>query len=122
MSLERIVRTISGRLSLRQPQTESLSILHNALEAVPDLRDSHARSPDELKAMQKTLSSQFPTLTDFEREFPSMCFALATTGVGKWRLMAAFISYLCAAQKIVLRSISLISALLSAPNQEYPDF
>ena len=69
-------------MSLRQPQTESLGILHNALEAVPDLRDSHARSPDELKAMQKALSSQFPTLTDFEREFPSMCFALAT-GVGK---------------------------------------
>lgn len=96
MSLERIVRTISGRLSLRQPQTESLGILHNALEAVPDLRDADARSPDELEAMQRSLSNQFPTLTDFEREFPSMCFALAT-GVGKTRLMGAFISYLYAA-------------------------
>lgn len=93
---ERVARSISGRLSLRQPQTESLDILHNALEAVPALRDSRARSPDELKAMQAALASQFPTLTDFEREFPSMCFALAT-GVGKTRLMGAFISYLYAA-------------------------
>ena len=96
MSLEKIVQAIAGRLSLRQPQTESLEILHKALEAVPALRDSHARSADELKAMQAALTSQFPTLTDFEREFPSMCFALAT-GVGKTRLMGAFISYLYAA-------------------------
>jgi type III restriction enzyme len=93
---ERVARSIAGRLSLRQPQTDSLDILHNALESVPALRDSHARSPDELKAMQTALASQFPTLTDFEREFPSMCFALAT-GVGKTRLMGAFISYLYAA-------------------------
>jgi type III restriction enzyme len=91
-----LVKHITGRLSLRQPQTDSLEILHNALEAVPALRDSHARSQDELKAMQTALASQFPTLTDFEREFPSMCFALAT-GVGKTRLMGAFISYLNAA-------------------------
>ena len=93
---EKVARSIAGRLSLRQPQTESLDILHNALESVPALRDSHARSPDELKAMQTALASQFSTLTDFEREFPSMCFALAT-GVGKTRLMGAFISYLYAA-------------------------
>jgi type III restriction enzyme len=93
---EKVVRSIAGRLSLRQPQTASLEILHKSLEAVPALRNSQARSPEELKAMQAALTSQFPTLTDFEREFPSMCFALAT-GVGKTRLMGAFISYLYAA-------------------------
>jgi type III restriction enzyme len=96
MSIEKVARSIAGRLSLRQPQTESLEILHNALESVPALRNSLARSPDELKAMQKALAGHFSTLTDFEREFPSMCFALAT-GVGKTRLMGAFISYLYAA-------------------------
>ena len=35
----------------------------------------------------------YPQVEDFEREFPSLCFALAT-GVGKTRLMGAFISYL----------------------------
>ena len=37
------------------------------------------------------IKSEFPTVTDFEREFPSFCFALAT-GVGKTRLMGAFIT------------------------------
>ena len=45
------------------------------------------------------LKAQFPTLQDFERDFPSMCFALAT-GVGKTRLMGAFISYLFQAHGI----------------------
>ena len=39
------------------------------------------------------IRSEFPSVADFEREFPSLCFALAT-GVGKTRLMGAFISYL----------------------------
>jgi type III restriction enzyme len=96
MSLENIVRSVSGRLSLREPQAESLRRLHWAVDQVPALRDPKARSAEELKAMQDALQGQFPTLTDFEREFPSMCFALAT-GVGKTRLMGAFISYLHAA-------------------------
>ena len=32
-------------------------------------------------------------ITDFERDFPSVCFALAT-GIGKTRLMGAFITYM----------------------------
>ena len=41
----------------------------------------------------ETIKSEFPTVEDFERDFPSLCFAIAT-GVGKTRLMGAFISYL----------------------------
>jgi type III restriction enzyme len=47
----------------------------------------------------EALKGLFPTLQDFEREFPSLCFALAT-GVGKTRLMGAFISYLYQAHGI----------------------
>jgi len=96
MSLDNIARSISGRLSLREPQIESLQKLAAAIEAVPSLRDHNARSPEELAAMIEALKAQFDTLTDFERDFPSFCFALAT-GVGKTRLMGAFISYLHAA-------------------------
>lgn len=96
MSLGNIVHSVAGRLSLRAPQSESLERLHKALESVPALRDSNARSPDDLAAMIQALATQFPHLSDFEREFPSLCFALAT-GVGKTRLMGAFISYLHAA-------------------------
>ena len=39
------------------------------------------------------IRSEFPSALGFEREFPSLCFALAT-GVGKTRLMGAFISFL----------------------------
>jgi len=89
-------RSIAGRLSLREPQWESLQKLVEAINNVPALRDHQARSPEELAAMIEALKGQFDTLSDFERYFPSFCFALAT-GVGKTRLMGAFISYLHAA-------------------------
>jgi len=96
MSIEGVVRSVSGRLSLRDPQAESLRRLASSLEAVPAMRDSRARSPEDLAQMIEALKAQFPKLSDFERDFPSLCFALAT-GVGKTRLMGAFISYLHAA-------------------------
>ncbi len=97
MSLDNIARSVAGRLSLREPQAESLRKLAAALEAVPGLRDHQARSVEELATMVEALKAQFPNdlanFADFERDFPSLCFALAT-GVGKTRLMGAFISYL----------------------------
>ena len=51
------------------------------------------RHEQDLSAILGSLKAEFPMLEDFEREFPSLCFALAT-GVGKTRLMGAFISYL----------------------------
>ena len=99
MNLDATVRSVSGRLTLREPQAESLRKLAAALEAVPGLRDHRARSPEELAAMIEALKAMFPKLSDFERDFPSLCFALAT-GVGKTRLMGAFISYLNSAYEI----------------------
>ena len=80
---------INGRLSLRAPQAESLAKLKQALDAVPEM----AQKDRDVAAVLNTLKAEFPTLEDFEREFPSLCFALAT-GVGKTRLMGAFIAYL----------------------------
>lgn len=90
----RVQNHIAGRLSLRAPQAESLSRLACMLEAAPELLD-HEREgePGSLATILATLKAQFPTLEDFERDFPSLCFALAT-GVGKTRLMGAFIAYL----------------------------
>ena len=81
------VNAIAGRLSLRPPQRRSLEILDRITEIAPPSKDPDAA------AQLSTVQSEFPTVTDFEREFPSLCFALAT-GVGKTRLMGAFISYL----------------------------
>jgi len=70
-------------------QSESLHKLAQAIDATPDFL-AHER---DVNAVLAALKAEFATLEDFEREFPSLCFALAT-GVGKTRLMGAFISYL----------------------------
>jgi len=85
----RVQNHVAGRLSLRPPQAESLAKLKQALDAAPDLLGHE----QDVAAILSTLKAEFPTLEDFEREFPSLCFALAT-GVGKTRLMGAFIAYL----------------------------
>ena len=85
----RVLHAVTGRLSLRPPQAESLIKLGRALDAAPELL-GHER---DVSAILSTLKAEFSTLEDFEREFPSLCFALAT-GVGKTRLMGAFIAYL----------------------------
>jgi len=81
------VNAIAGRLSLRPPQRRSLEILDRITEIAPPQKEI------DLGGALAAISSEFPSVTDFEREFPSLCFALAT-GVGKTRLMGAFISYL----------------------------
>ena len=85
----RVLHAVTGRLSLRPPQEESLKRLAHAVGVAPELL-SHDR---DVAAILSTLKAEFPTLEDFERDFPSLCFALAT-GVGKTRLMGAFIAYL----------------------------
>lgn len=85
----RIQNHVTGRLSLRPPQADSLGALVRALDAAPEMLGKQR----DVSAILSTLKAQFPTLEDFEREFPSLCFALAT-GVGKTRLMGAFIAYL----------------------------
>lgn len=84
---DRIVRTISQRLSLRKPQAESLEILADVLGKVVLSKGGDAA------AALETIRDSYPSVESFEREFPSLCFALAT-GVGKTRLMGAFIAYL----------------------------
>lgn len=85
--MNRNVNAIAGRLSLRAPQRESLETLHRITEIAPP------RKSGDRDALLAAISSEFPTVADFERDFVSLCFALAT-GVGKTRLMGAFIAYL----------------------------
>ena len=85
--MNRHVNAIASRLSLRPPQYESLAILDRMTEISPPGKNT------DIAAVLETIRSEFPSVSDFEREFPSLCFALAT-GVGKTRLMGAFISFL----------------------------
>ena len=84
---DRTVRTISQRLSLRKPQVDSLEILADVASRI-----ALSKGGDPATALA-AIRDFYPSVTEFEREFPSLCFALAT-GVGKTRLMGAFISYL----------------------------
>ena len=84
---KRIVNIVSSRLSLRKPQRDSLEILARVLELNPPVKGG-----DLVKELAK-IQTEFPHVLDFDRDFVSLCFALAT-GVGKTRLMGAFISLL----------------------------
>jgi type III restriction enzyme len=111
--MNRHVNAISGRLSLRQPQRDSLEILDRLCEILPPKPNSNR---DTALA---TIQSEYPTVTDFEREFPSLCFSLAT-GVGKTRLMGAFITYLHLAHGI--KNFFVLAPNLTIYNKLIADF
>lgn len=106
-------KQISGGLSLRKPQVESLEVLRDVTELVKpepgiDLKDALSR-----------IQSRFPSVKDFEREFVSLCFALAT-GVGKTRLMGAFIAYLY--EKYSLKNFFVLAPNLTIYQKLITDF
>ena len=78
---------ISGVMSLRKPQTQSLRILDSILSMVG------LQKGGDFSQIASDIHDVYPTFTAFDRKFPSFTFALAT-GVGKTRLMGVFITYL----------------------------
>ena len=97
--MNKTANEIKNRLSLRKPQWESLEILSDIADVLTLKKNTNL---DEAKAKIKELGSKFEEVkkfSDFEREFPNICFSLAT-GVGKTRLMGAFIAYLHLAKGI----------------------
>ncbi|MGC8560068.1 MAG: DEAD/DEAH box helicase family protein [Phycisphaerae bacterium] len=108
-----IVNAIANRLSLRPPQRDSLEILARVWELIK--LEKGADTAAELEAIR----AEFPAVTDFERDFPSLCFALAT-GVGKTRLMGAFIAYLYQSEGI--RDFFVLAPNLTIYNKLIADF
>ena len=84
---------ISNRMKLRKPQEKSLQILERIVNAVG------LKKGMNLSAALDSVHKMYATCKDFEREFLSLTFALAT-GVGKTRLMGAFIAYLYAQHNV----------------------
>ena len=62
---------ISGTMSLRKPQQRSLEIPDDLFQSVS------FRKNMILKAACAAIHALYPTFTDFERDFPSLAFALA---------------------------------------------
>lgn len=115
IKMNRYVNNISARLSLRKPQRESLEILAE----VVDVLDLEKLDAVTLQSELEKIKSLYPSVTDFERDFPSLCFSLAT-GVGKTRLMGAFISYLYISKGI--RNFFVLAPNLTIYNKLVQDF
>jgi len=111
--MDRIAISIRNRMSLRKPQADSLDILSELVSMLPLVKNTNLEN--DLAAIKE----RFPTCTDFERNFPSLCFALAT-GVGKTRLMGAFITYLFLAKNI--RNFFVLSPNLTIYSKLITDF
>jgi type III restriction enzyme len=84
------LQNINARLSLRKPQRECLEILADLIDNIELEKDSDA---SQVLAKIRNLKDAYKTVEDFERDFASVCFSVAT-GVGKTRLMGACIAYL----------------------------
>lgn len=111
--MNRTATNIRNRLSLRPPQEESLGIL-------ADLADKlELKKNVDLESELTKVKGTYPTCSDFERKFPSICFALAT-GVGKTRLMGAFVTYLYLEKGI--KNFFILAPNLTVYNKLIDDF
>lgn len=81
------VERLNNAMSLRTPQALALEILSKVVETIP-----LTKTPDNKTALAAIKELGYP-IKGFDRDFPSLCFSVAT-GVGKTRLMGAFIAYL----------------------------
>lgn len=106
-------RSIEQALSLREPQKESLELLAKVVDKISLSDDMDI---NEALALIQEIA---PTVRNFERSFPSICFSIAT-GVGKTRLMGAFIAYLYLEKGI--RNFFVLAPNLTIYNKLVTDF
>lgn len=111
--MNQIAENIKQRLSLRKPLQEALDILTH-LSGELELNKEV-----DLKTELQKVQALYPTCTDFEREFASICFSIAT-GVGKTRLMGACIAYLYLQNGI--RNFFVLAPNLTIYNKLIEDF
>ena len=102
MNKEHALQYITNAMSLRAPQEKSLILFADYLESEAGkkvLERMKKEGNRELESIASETINYVQTVSEmrqfqsFERTFPSYTFALAT-GVGKTRLMGAFVAYL----------------------------
>ena len=111
--MNKIANQIKQRLSLREPLQESLDIVAELSALLSLDKDG------DLEENLRLVNEKYPTCTDFERDFASLGFAIAT-GVGKTRLMGACITYLHLAHGI--RNFFILAPNLTIYNKLIEDF
>lgn len=85
--IDTVLNRINNRLSLRDPLRDSLRLVAYLAEEL------ELKKEVDLESELSKVKAHYPSCTNFERDFVSLCFSIAT-GVGKTRLMGAFITYL----------------------------
>lgn len=102
MNKEHALQYITNAMSLRTPQEKSLVLFAEYLESevgkkvLARMKRDHRGEVDGIEESTRAYTHTVPDLSRFqafERTFPAYTFALAT-GVGKTRLMGAFVAYL----------------------------
>ena len=89
-----IVNNIKQRLSLREPLAEALEVVAKLTDVLELKKPASAVEDAEyLERELAKVKAIYPACRDFERDFPSFAFSIAT-GIGKTRLMGACIAYL----------------------------
>lgn len=78
---------IANVMSLRKPQKQSVKILDSILDEIELSKNM------DLESAMESVQDVYKIFSNFEHSFMSLTFALAT-GVGKTKLMGAFITYL----------------------------
>ena len=107
------ILNIKQRMSLREPQKQALDI-------VADLVDDLELSKEvDLASELAKVKAKYQSCSDFERDFVSLCFSIAT-GVGKTRLMGAIITYLYQHRNI--RNFFVLAPNLTIYNKLIEDF
>ncbi|MDO9254931.1 MAG: DEAD/DEAH box helicase family protein [Bacteroidales bacterium] len=100
-------------MSLREPLKRSLEILDNLFTT------SGLTGDTELSEKEIRIKNEYPLFEEFERGFPSVCFSIAT-GIGKTRLMGAFVTYLV--QEKGIRNFFVLSPNITIYQKLIDDF
>ena len=128
MTPEQAIKYIDGAMSLRAPQIKSLKLFADYLESpagqklLSRMNKQTRTSTSDILRDSKTYFRAIPEAreyTEFERLFPAYTFALAT-GVGKTRLMGAFVAYLYLVYNI--QHFLIVAPNLTIYRKLYDDF
>lgn len=128
MTPEQAIKYIDGAMSLRAPQIKSLKLFADYLESTAGQmllsrmnKVTRSSSSDILRESKIYFSSipEAREYAEFERLFPAYTFALAT-GVGKTRLMGAFVTYLYLVYNI--QHFLIVAPNLTIYRKLYDDF
>src|SRR5574344_1624816 len=92
--MKAIAENIKQRLSLREPLCEARDVVERLTDKITLKKPQNEQDYEAYLTEQLRLAQEVcPQCKDFERDFPSLAFSIAT-GIGKTRLMGACIAYL----------------------------